>query len=262
MGSPVIIGHRGAPTLAPENTISSFERAVAAGVDALECDVRLTADDAIVIMHDATVDATTNGRGAVARMRLAQMQQLEARSRSAKGSSSAGTSEHIPTLTEFLDRFGPLGILLNIEIKPTGTSQLADAVARVVAERGLTAQVLFSSFDHTTLTQLQQNHPTARRAMLFPSTMMAGLAAGFLRQRHWITTAHGLGCEAVHPYWQLATHSTVQLAHDHGLRVNAWTVDDVATARKLVAAGVDGIITNVASEMRHHFPQRSLPSVT
>lgn len=246
---PNIIGHRGAPAYAPENTIAAFNLALEQGAASIECDVRLTADDAIVIFHDAGVEAVTDGHGAVAALTLAQIRALTVHRRgtpapATTGATDTASSERIPTFGEFLAAFGQRDITLNVEIKPTGSPKLAAAAARLVEDRGLAATVVFSSFDRAVLAYLQRHHAGLRRALLFPPTMLARIMAGLIGTAGWIQQARTLGCEAVHPYWQIATARTVQRAHAQGLRINVWTVDDPAVAAKLAALGVDGIITN------------------
>jgi len=250
-GFPRIIGHRGASAHAPENTLRAFVLALEAGATGIECDVHLTADGQIVVLHDDLVDATTNGHGPVATMTLAQVRALNVHSRGE--TIPIAEPERIPTLAEVLDSFGRPGVLLNIEIKPTRTTALAAAVARAIAAHPATPQVLLSSFDVTALTYLHSEHPHLRRALLYPPTRRAGIIAGLLGRTGWIDHAVRLGCEAVHPFWQLATEQSITHAHTLGLTVNVWTVDAVTLARQLAARGVDGIITNDPAKLRSAF---------
>ena len=248
---PFIFGHRGASAYAPENSLSAFALAVQQGVEAIELDVHLTADGYIVVLHDDTVDATTNGHGSVANMTLAQIRQFSVRVRNkAKGNTATLTTpEPIPLLSEVFDHFAQRLITINVELKG-GKSALAEAVARLIQERGLVEQVLLSSFDRYALAYLQQQYPTLRRALLYPNSSLEGMMVGMRNSLGWITGAHALGCEAVHPFWRLVNPTVMERAHAMELDVNVWTVDDEATIQRLTALDVDGIITNDPARAR------------
>jgi glycerophosphoryl diester phosphodiesterase len=244
---PLIFGHRGASAYAPENSLAAFALAVQQGAEAIELDAHLTRDGAVVVLHDDTVDATTNGRGAVAAMTLEQTRHLRLRARTRGKTGQLGTvvvDEPIPLLSEVFDRIAPSGVTINVELKGGAGNFLADAVAQLIAERRLEEQVLLSTFDRATLAYTQEHYPHLRRALLFPSSNMEGVMTGMLNSQAWVTGAHALGCEAVHPFWRIVSPSLCQRAHDLGMEVNVWTVDDAATISKLVAMDVDGIITN------------------
>ncbi len=244
---PLVFGHRGASAYAPENSLAAFALAVQQGAEAIELDAHLTRDGYVVVLHDDTVDATTNGRGAVAAMTLEQTRQLRLHARTRGKTGQLGTvvvDEPIPLLSEVFDRIAPSGVTINVELKAAHGSALADAVAHLIAERGLAEQVLLSSFDRATLAHVQERHGTLRRALLFPSSNIEGMMTGMLNSQGWVTGAHMLGCEAIHPYWRVVSLGLTSRAHDLGMEVNAWTVDDAATIHRLVTMDVDGIITN------------------
>jgi glycerophosphoryl diester phosphodiesterase len=243
---PLIYAHRGASAHAPENTLAAFALAEQEGADGIELDVHLTADGAIVVLHDDQVDATTNGRGSVDALTLAKVRDLRVRARN----STTFTEERIPTLEEILERFGHGRLDINVEIKPTGQPQLADAVARQIKALGKGDVVLLSSFDRVALAYLQAQHPDLRCALLYPPSMTTGVFTGILGDLSWLTGAHALGCEAVHPFHRLVSPRVVQRAHDLALALNIWTVDDPAIIRKLAALGVDGFITNDPRQAR------------
>jgi glycerophosphoryl diester phosphodiesterase len=240
---PFIFAHRGASAHAPENTLAAFALAVQQGAQGIELDVHLTADGQVVIMHDDTVDATTDGRGAIASMTLEQVRKLHAHGR---GGRNKAATEPIPLLSEVFDRTvpGTLIINANIEIKPAKAPELIDAVASLIAAHNAAGQVLLSSFDRFNLAYIQQRHPTLRRALLYPSSSFEGVMTGMRSSLAWITGAHALGCEAVHPFWRLASPAVIERAHLLGMDVNVWTVDDERTLRHLAALDVDGIFTN------------------
>jgi glycerophosphoryl diester phosphodiesterase len=241
-----IYGHRGASAYFPENSLAAFALAFEQGADGIECDAHVTADGQIVLIHDDTVDATTDGHGEVRWMSLAQIRQLTLRARNG----AAQQGEVIPTLVELVEHFGNNGHLLNVEIKPYPTLQIVQAVGDFLAEHPARERVLLSSFDHTALRYLRDNHPHLRRALLLPSSEIEGILARLTACRRWIHIAKLIGCEAIHPHWRLATRSMIRHAHKHDLRVHAWTVDDSKIAASLVSNGIDGIITNDPARLR------------
>lgn len=245
MTLPLIFGHRGASAWRPENSLAAFALAVEQDASGIECDAHLTRDGHIVIMHDDTIDATTDGHGAVSAMTLAELRMVSVRSRN-------GTPVHgekIPVLQEVLDQFGSHDITLNIEIKPTSNADLAEAVATMVSAHPSSKDVLLSSFDRKAIAYLHQHYPQLRRALLYPNTAMEGVMARLARSTQWITFAALLGCEAIHPYWQLVTPRMITIAHNYSMRVNVWTLDDIKQAKALIGMGIDGIITNDPEKM-------------
>ncbi len=246
---PLVFAHRGASLLAPENSLAAFALAVHGGTDAIECDVQLTADGEVVVIHDDTLDATTDGHGLVTAMTLAQLSTLRLRMRG-KAFDPAGTTERIPTLNDVIAIYGHGPHLLNVEIKPSKSTNLAEATARLVRAQGSEEFVLLSSFDNNALIHLQEHHANLRRAMNFPPSPLAGVMTGVLGGVGWLTGADALGCEAVHPNVRLASEHMVERAHALGLNVNVWTVDDDKTILHLADIGVDGVITNDAARVR------------
>jgi glycerophosphoryl diester phosphodiesterase len=222
------IAHRGASGQAPENTLLAFRTAFALGADAIECDVQLSADAAPVILHDATLERTTNGHGALAALSLEALRQLD-----------AGAGERIPTLQEVLDLCRAAGKLVNLEVKADSLDG-ALAVARVMGE-AITAghyeeSTLVSSFWLPAVAALKQAHPTIRTA-----TLHSGLRWRFASI---LEAARTCGAGAIHPQNALVSRRMVQEAHAAGLEVNVWTVDRPKAMLRLLSWGVDGIMTN------------------
>ena len=219
---PLIIGHRGASADAPENTLAAFALALEQGADGIELDVQLCADGVPVVMHDDTVDRTCDGVGRVGDLTLAELQLL-----------SIAGDHPIPTLD---DVFALLGrrALYNVELKALGLSDggLAAAVAGVIAAHNVADQVLISSFSPFTVRAAQRAMP-------------AGVAVALLRERRATRLAHALlRAAADHPEYHLVDEALMAWARRRGLRVNVWTLDDPAEARRLIRLGVHGIITN------------------
>jgi glycerophosphoryl diester phosphodiesterase len=236
---PLVIGHRGASAAAPQNTLAAFCRAMELGADGVELDVQLSADGVPVVIHDLTVDKTTDGTGPVRSKTLAELKALDAGSTF----SPQFASERIPTLSEALAALeGKL--LINVELKdfnPRG-SGLEAPVVEVVRKHAMEKRVLFSSFNPFALRAVKRLAPEIPAGLLYAPDL-----AIYLR-RAWLAPL--VPHEARHPHFSMVTESPVKWCHGHGLRVNTWTVDDPAEMRRLIALGVDGIISNKVDVLR------------
>ena len=252
---PLNIAHRGASAIAPANTLAAFEKAVELGADGIELDAHLSADGVPVVIHDFTVDATTNGSGRVAEMTLAQLRQLDAGFRC----DPAYAGEHIPTLEEVLQAFGDR-LLLNIELKSTGLRDdgLERAVIALVEQYTLQGRVLLSSFNPFSLRRAKKIAPGISVGLLYAPNLPLPLS------RAWLAPL--FPHEARHPEHTMVDAHYMEWARRCRYQVNAWTVDDPGEMRRLVALGVNGIITNVPDVLRRiltlpeeHTPPASAP---
>lgn len=230
---PRWVAHRGAGKLAPENTLAAFRLGAAHGYRMFECDAKLSADGVPFLMHDATLERTTNGHGTGGEQPWRTLAQLDA----GGWHSRAYAGEPLPTL-ENLARFCLAnGHLLNIEIKPTPGTERAtgEVVAREAARlwQGAAVPPLLTSFQVESLRGAQAVQP--------------GLPRGLLLDRlwdGWLDTATQLGCVAIvcnHALWDAAVVAQV---HGAGMRALSYTVNDDAAAQRLIALGTDGIITD------------------
>jgi len=232
--TPLNFAHRGASAAAPPNTLVAFEKAIELGADGIEFDVHLSADGVPVVIHDFTVDSTTDGSGRVAEMTLAQLKHLDAGSHFDR----AFAGERIPTLGEVLEAVGSR-LLLNIELKSTSLRDngLEQAVIAQVEQHSLGDSVLFSSFNPLSL----------RRAKRLASHIPVGLLYApdlpLPLRRAWLAPL--VPHEARHPKHTMVNAHYMAWARQRGYRVNTWTVDDPDEMRRLIDLGVDGIITNV-----------------
>lgn len=239
LNRPLNIAHRGASKVSPENTLPAFRKALDLGADGIELDVRLSADGVPVVIHDATVDATSNGSGRVDRKTVAELKQLNAEAR--LGATRAGLGAlpetRIPALAEVLDGLGQ-ELLINIELKGVRPfdGRLEHAVVEQVNRFGLRSRVLLSSFNPLALRRIQRIDPNIPTGLicLRPTWPSLGLASLIVE---WPT-------RALHPHHSLVDAEFVRRAHEQGVRVHTWTVDDPALMRRLIALNVDGIITN------------------
>ncbi len=217
--TPLVIAHRGASADAPENTLAAFALARRQGADGVELDVRRSADGALVLCHDPVLP---DGRLVAA-------------------TASSELPDSVPTLAAALDELA--GSLVNVEIKNLAhepdfdaSRSLADDVVALLAERGGADRVLVSSFDLATVDRVREvgeGVPTALLTFVDP-TPERGVAIAAER-----------GHVAVHPHDGTTTPALVAAAHDAGIQVNVWTVDDPERIAALAAIGVDGIVTNV-----------------
>lgn len=226
--TPLIIGHRGASADAPENTLRALRLAREQGADGVEFDVHLSADSIPVLIHDATLQRTTNARGRVRDLPAAALQALD-----------AGDGEPVPTLDQVFEELGR-DFLYNVELKAySWRDQGAErAVAQRIIAHGLTAQVVVSSFDFRVMRR-------ARR--LLPPTVPLALIRDprYLRFTHRFFTG-----VADHPHFRLVDEAYMAAMQGAGRRVHVWTVDDAAEARRLVQLGVHGLITNRPAALR------------
>lgn len=232
---PLIIGHRGASAHAPENTLAAFMLALAQGADGVELDVTRCATGEVVVIHDDTVDRTTNGTGQVRRMSLAELRAL-----------NAGDGERIPTLDEVITATAdaPRPFLLNIEVKSGAVpfDGLEGAVVEVARRHGCEDRVLFSSFNPLAVRRLARLAPDIPRGILYHHAMPVYLREVWMGR----LAPH----EFRHPDIGLITPEFVAKLKAQGKRVNTWTVnapDDIARA---AASGVHGIIGDSPATMR------------
>lgn len=236
--APLVIAHRGASEVAPENTIAAFQKAVELGADAIELDVKLTADGEALVMHDRTLDRTTSGSGRVSAHTMSEIQTLDAGSYF----SDQFEGERVPTLREVLETFGD-GLLYNVELTNYASpwDDLPRVVHGVVGAVGLQRQVLISSFNPIALRRYSRLAEDAPVALLVGEMQPAWIRRMFAQlARH----------QAVHPQDGLVGKDVVGRIHRAGLRVNVWTVNDVGRMRELLTFGVDGIITDLPDVAR------------
>jgi len=233
MKRPILnIAHRGASGRLPENTIAAFRAAIDAGAVMCELDVQSTRDNALVVIHDKTVDRTTDGSGAVAKMTLAEIKRLDAGARFKDG---AGRGERIPRLDEvFAATAGKCG--LNIELKAVGVER---EVAVLISKWNAAETAMVSSFDWRALETMRALDRSIRIGVLGEEDVPKMFDA-----------AARLGAYAINPRFDLATRDFCETAHGRGLKVLVWTVDAPEAMRVLIDNGVDGIITDYPERLR------------
>lgn len=230
---PIIFAHRGASAHAPENTLAAFELALAQNADAIELDVKLSADGQVMVIHDTTVNRTTGSHGRVTDLSLAQLKSLDA------GSffSSQYSGEKIPTLQEVFEAVGQR-IFINVELTNYNTprDRLVETVCALVKDLGLQKHVMFSSFFASNLSKARAYLPDVPRGLLAFSGLLGAWARsfGFAFGRY----------QALHPNIQDVTPQQIQRVHRLQRRIHVWTVNAPQDMRRLFQWGVDAVFTD------------------
>lgn len=235
-----IVAHRGASAVAPENTLSAFRRALAEGADAIELDVRLTADNELVVIHDASLRRTANSKGLVAHSTLAEIRLLDA----GRWFDPRFAGERIPTLVEVFEIVPPT-IGVNIELKPEHRGRrgalLVERCAQLIVRCKREASVLVTSFHHPLVALSKKRHPG----------IPAGILLHPLRQRALspVRIATAIGADYIVFGGKTLSKRLTQKAHDQGIRVAEYTVNTEHRLRRASRYGVDAIITNCPGMM-------------
>jgi glycerophosphoryl diester phosphodiesterase len=238
MRRPQIFAHRGAKLVAPENTLPAFQKALEMGVDGIELDVHTSKDGQLVVIHDFSVDKTTNGHGRVEGFTAAELARLDAGSHFHPAFAGVG----VPTLAQVLELVGE-HCRVNVEIKceeDDGGDEV-ELLAALIHQRQLYEQVIVSSFNPITLIKLRWVDPKIQLGLLYFQELPPHL------RQAWFTPI--LQPQALHPYHGLVTANLVAWARRQGCAVNTWTVNEVAEARRLADLGVDVIMTDAPDGM-------------
>lgn len=240
---PLIIAHRGANKYAPQNTLPAFSKAVKLSADGIETDVHLSKDGEIVICHNYTIDATSNGKGLIDDMTLSELRGFDF---------GAYFSENykgtlIPTLSELLEIVKNM-TLINIEIKPPKKSN--DLVKRTLCEIhkfGIEKNVIVSCFDPECIRLSKELDPEIRTGFLYET----GDLADEVRKYGIAKYCKELKADAAHPEKVLITKEEVDELHKAGMAVNPWTVNEYNEIVTLTKMGCDALITNVPDFCRN-----------
>jgi glycerophosphoryl diester phosphodiesterase len=231
--SVMVIAHRGFSGDAPENTLVAFQKAIEVGCDMMELDVHLSRDGQVVVIHDHSLERTTNGRGKVADYTLEELKQLDA----GFWFATRFSGEPIPTLKEAL-QLAKGRILVNIEIKNGSLGQytitdLADRTLQEVEKAAMAEQVIFSSFYPLALDRIQERDSRLWVALLYHKSWQSipqvtgGKSFSILNLRN-----------------SYLTKGKIARIHQEGIRVNTYTVNAAAQMERFIRWGVDGIVTN------------------
>jgi len=230
---PVIFAHRGASAFAPENTLAAFRMAVEHGAPAVELDVKLSADGQVIVIHDQTVDRTTDGHGDVRKLPLAALRDLDAGGYFAP--QFAG--EKIPILNEVFETVGHQ-LLINIELTNYASTgdHLIERVAEQVKRHGMEERVLFSSFAPYNLLRMRRILPGTPSGLLALEGWAGTLSRSFIGR--WISP------DIIHPYKNDVNLVFVARQKRTKRRIHVWTVNDISEMKRFFELGVDGIFTD------------------
>ena len=237
------IAHRGASSYAPENTVEAFDLALQMGAVHLELDVHLSCDEHLVVIHDDTLERTTNGAGPVAAQTLKTLQALDAGSWF--GEAFAGA--RIPTLLEVLERYRGRAYL-HLELKGY-TAHLPQRTVDLVRAYGIVQQVTFTSFQQAHLQTMKSYAPA------LPTGWLVGEISEAV-----VVQAQALGCRQLCPRAPLVTPELVQRLHAEGFVVRAWGVANEALMQQVVAAGADGMTVNFPDKLLAYLASRGGPT--
>ncbi len=237
---PLLIAHRGLSARFPENTMAAFRAAADAGAEMLELDVGLSSDGQVVVLHDATLDRTTDGRGELSGQPWSALAALDA----GAWFDPAFAGERLPLLSQVLDELGGR-IAINVEIKPEAVhSALAggieEQVVAMVRQRGLQPRVTVSSFEPGAVARVHRLDPSIRTAVLYHTELELDPVALVT-----LFGADGLHCNRHH-----VTAAAVGALHERGLYVGVYTANEAGELRRLRDLGVDAIFTDDVTAAR------------
>jgi glycerophosphoryl diester phosphodiesterase len=214
----ITTGHRGAAALEPENTLRGIQRAIEIGVDQIEVDIHLTRDGELVVIHDETVDRTTNGHGRIRDLTFEEIRGLD-----------AGKGEVVPTLQEVIDLTRD-HVILQVELKGLGVEHKA---VEAVEEANIVDRVVFTSFRHPALKTVKRLNPSIATGVLFVCLPI-----------NPFQLALDAEAEAIHPNVRFMDKELVRSAQALGLVVRAWNSDDEEEMRRLIETGIDALGSN------------------
>lgn len=245
----MIIAHRGGSSLGPENTLYTYQRAVDLKVDVLEIDVHLTQDNHLAVIHDKTVDRTTNGSGTVESYNLADLQKLDAAYRWSADSGNSfplrGKGIKIPSLADVFKAF-PL-MRINIEIKDPKPAAIT-SLCRTIQDHNMSQKVMIASFSAGALKKFRALCPAvgtsagSSEAIWFYSLQKIHMESAYT------PNAQALQVPEKYGDLQVVNRRFLEAAHARNMRVQVWIVNDIDSMKRLLKHGVDGIITD--------YPQR------
>lgn len=281
LSRPLVIAHRGASGLAPENTLAAFRLAIALGADGVEMDVQMSSDGRPVVIHDARVNRTTNGAGSVSRMTLDQLQRLDAgswferrlsrrprvRAMVRRISHEAGAAaprysgEPVPSLEDVLSLLKPAGLRrIYVELKGSLLRQqvnqqaLLDSVLALLRKHGVDRLTTLLSFDLGLVRRAKELAADVRTAALFPAR-----GRRLISTRSIIRSAESAGVDEVALHFGLATRRSIEALHEHGLSVSVWTANSKLAMRRIVACRAESIMTNFPNRLRDVLDPRNAP---
>ena len=237
---PQVAAHRGGALLWPENSLTAFRQAMALGADYLETDVHLTADGEVVVIHDPTLDRTTTGTGRVRAAPLADLAAVRLRARD-----GSPTADGLPTLAQLLDLLGPGSARLLLEIKVDADRQrypgIEEKVLALVRGRGLADRTVVMAFEPETVRRVRALDSSIRTAQLVAKSRVdrEGVPA-----REAVRWARDVGATHLGIDYRALDPGVLEAARAASITLAAWTVNDESDLRRVVASGVDVVISD------------------
>jgi glycerophosphoryl diester phosphodiesterase len=258
---PLIIGHRGAAAVAPENTIAAFQRAIRDGADGVEFDVRLSGDGAPVVIHDQTLRRTGLSGGAIAKLTASELRQIDAGSWFNRAHPKLARDEyigqHLPSLDGVIQLFasggGPFtSAKLYVEMKTDGAQMmagaLASAVVRSILAQNFADRVVVLSFDLCAITEIKRLSSVVRTGALFKPSLAHPL--GSIRKELGLLQAANRGIDEIALHHRLVTKGTIALANQYTLPVVVWTLNELKRMARMRALGIHAVITDDPARMK------------
>ena len=249
---PIILGHRGASALAPENTLAAFSRAILDGAEGIEFDVRLSRDGTPMVIHDANLRRTALREGLVCELSCEELQKIDVGSWFTKTSfAGSGTSprtsysgEKLPTLAQVLQLFSKNRGLLYVEMKSDEGhgSELAAAVVERIHETNIANRVVVESFDLPAIAEIKRIDSGIRTAALFEPKLSRPIST--LRRLKMVDLARHVGVDEIAIHYTLAGRVMVEKASEYGLETVVWTVDDPQWIGRARSLGIKALISN------------------
>lgn len=242
-----LVGHRGAMGHAPENTFASFICGIKLGADMLECDIHLSKDRKCVVMHDESVERTTNGHGQIRNLTVSEIKKLDA----GAWYSKKNTGEKVPLLEDLLDWVKerksclgkPLGLVIEIKNEPIRYLGIEKVAIEIVKKKKMQSRVIFISFDHGVVKRAKFLEPNISTGILYRETLADP-----------VKRAKEVGVDALFPRRHIITKALIKKAHQHKFFVATWTVNEVKEMKRILGFGIDAIATNFPDKLNRVLP--------
>ncbi|MBN4056457.1 MAG: hypothetical protein COA82_11185 [Alkaliphilus sp.] len=231
MNKSLILAHRGASAYAPENTTIAFTKAIEMGADGFELDIHLSKDGNLIVIHDESVNRTTNGSGFIKDLTLGEIKKLDAGS----WFDSQFSDEKVPTLDEVLTLIKDTQLLINIEIKngPFFYAEIEQKIIDCVVRHSMIDRVIVSSFDHYSIVKIKKLNSSIKTGALF--------LARTINSWKYIKE---IGADAIHPHFVSVTSEVVKNCHENNIEIHTYTANEPEHIKHLARLGVNSIITN------------------
>jgi glycerophosphoryl diester phosphodiesterase len=243
---PLIVAHRGASALAPENTLAAFRRAIEDGAEGIEFDVRMTKDNVPVVFHDAALGRVSSEHGLVKQFTAAELQKIDIGSwfnlHKPERADESFSAETVSTLAQTLDFLRDFKGLIYVEIKcrETEIEQISEAACEIITNSPLLPQIIVKSFQLEVIPTVRRLCPQVQTAALFAPKIMTILR----KEKRLVSIADELGADQISIHYSLATRKLMKYAETRNLPVTIWTADNPIWVRRAVELGIGAIITN------------------